>query len=545
MAVERARGLYTEGLRYATWPSKEAADLLQNRAACNDALGETVAVAEDCRRCLSMQPTHAKALRRLARVSSAHTTSSNQSATDREQLPHATLAECCDEPGAGRGMRSSRAGKAGDVVLSELPLAYVLHKPHRNVRCSNCFTKLTSAPLPCRGCSGPLLFCSSACAEAAAAGAHAHECGAGAFAFVLPENAILATRLLARQASGATNGLLYDGSNALPVGERLETAVMACTIAACLQESRDARLREIATPERALIALCQVRFNSFAAHAHARVRLKRSSSTLEKVTLGIAVYTTASLFNHSCAPNCHASFHGPAVELRLTEDVEPHQFLHISYGPEIGLRADTSKRRRQLERSHAILSCDCRACTSQDVAALEQRDHAAPMRAKILRDAALDHLEGARFAEAAHILEECLQCLHASNMPHRRVPELCDALADCYEAMGALSRACEVARIGLLACARRHVRNCVPLANELLRYAERACRAGCPRDALAACDSADEMLGICLGAADHAEAEPWRWAADIRRNAVASMGDDADTTASSSLVLIPLDVRRS
>lgn len=54
--------------------------------------------------------------------------------------------------------------------------------------------------------------------------------------------------------------------------------------------------------------------------------------------VGQAVYSTGSLFNHSCQPNIHAYFLARMLLIRSTEFVPAWHPLELSYGPQVILQ---------------------------------------------------------------------------------------------------------------------------------------------------------------------------------------------------------------
>ncbi len=82
-----------------------------------------------------------------------------------------------------------------------------------------------------------------------------------------------------------------------------------------------------------------------------------------------ALYCTASLLNHACAPVAHASFaRGGVLVLRCAAAPLPaHAPLSIAYGPQTG-EAPRAQRQRLLRTSHAFV-CACAACEGAPSAA--------------------------------------------------------------------------------------------------------------------------------------------------------------------------------
>ncbi len=81
----------------------------------------------------------------------------------------------------------------------------------------------------------------------------------------------------------------------------------------------------------------------------------------ESVDVGLAVYPTASLFNHSCDPDAHLTFSGDEVLVRCVKEVEKGRQVTIAYdGLSFALRSQ-EERRTLLARTR-FFSCECEAC---------------------------------------------------------------------------------------------------------------------------------------------------------------------------------------
>lgn len=82
--------------------------------------------------------------------------------------------------------------------------------------------------------------------------------------------------------------------------------------------------------------------------------------THPQIRVAQALYPTASLVNHACAPSAHASFRGRRIAVRATRDLPAGGRVLIAYGPQAGQQA-ASERRWLLRTSHAF-RCACAAC---------------------------------------------------------------------------------------------------------------------------------------------------------------------------------------
>jgi len=302
-------------------------------------------------------------------------------------LPPEQLFACCERdaivpaasprvveaqaPGAGRGLfllQGETQASPGCVLLCERPFVLAVHKPQRATRCHACLARLASAAVPCRGCAGAR-FCSPACEAAAAAGTHGTlECGGAAWPFALPTEALLTLRLAARLASDPGQDAervrrltAHWAGGAMPPPERAERCVLSAVLARCAP----------LPPSQLLQAGLILRSNCFAV-LDEWAPAAWAGGAREELRAGCALYASASLLNHSCAPNCHASFAaGGALVLRLTAPPAPANAagpvqLLISYGPQAG-QAGRAERRRLLRASHAFL-CACDACCAGEAA---------------------------------------------------------------------------------------------------------------------------------------------------------------------------------
>lgn len=68
----------------------------------------------------------------------------------------------------------------------------------------------------------------------------------------------------------------------------------------------------------------------------------------EQIRVAQALYPTASLVNHACAPSAHASFRGREITVRATRALEPGGKVLIAYGPQAGQQT-AAVRQRLLE----------------------------------------------------------------------------------------------------------------------------------------------------------------------------------------------------
>ncbi|XP_041418692.1 histone-lysine N-methyltransferase SMYD3 isoform X2 [Xenopus laevis] len=82
----------------------------------------------------------------------------------------------------------------------------------------------------------------------------------------------------------------------------------------------------------------------------------------EMQDVGVGLYPSMSLLNHSCDPNCVIVFEGTCLLLRTVKEIPKGEELTISY---IDVKMPTQGRRDQLQRQYSF-TCDCHRCLIRD-----------------------------------------------------------------------------------------------------------------------------------------------------------------------------------
>ncbi|KAJ3051502.1 hypothetical protein HK097_007466 [Rhizophlyctis rosea] len=90
-----------------------------------------------------------------------------------------------------------------------------------------------------------------------------------------------------------------------------------------------------------------------------------SVSDGELVNVGVGVFPTLSLMNHSCDPNCAIIFNGRTATLRSIKDIDEGEEICQSY---LDLTERTSSRKKELRKRY-FFDCRCSICEeeAQDV----------------------------------------------------------------------------------------------------------------------------------------------------------------------------------
>ncbi|PIA59746.1 hypothetical protein AQUCO_00400563v1 [Aquilegia coerulea] len=334
--------------------------------------------------------------------------------------PHLMELQCVSTPAKGRGMSSVTDIPQASLILSEEPYAAILSKACRDTHCHFCMNELPKDSVPCASCSIPL-YCSWKCqvqaggmnsrisinnnsgidrhissislasnCENALADSngnipeHRHECKGVNWPRVLPSEIVLAGRVIVksmeqRNFSRTTAPIealeLTHNYVHMPLDVKLELHMYSIVLTYCLHHCSTVEFPLAGDSAAQLVILiCQIRVNSMAV-VHMKSQESNWSlehpgklsprevsftSNIEQVKVGQAIYSTASMFNHSCQPNIHAYFQSRTLFIRSTELVTAGYPLELSYGPQVG-QWDLRERQQLLEDQYAF-KCQCSGC---------------------------------------------------------------------------------------------------------------------------------------------------------------------------------------
>ncbi|XP_022139922.1 SET and MYND domain-containing protein 4 [Momordica charantia] len=331
----------------------------------------------------------------------------------------------------GRGMVSPTEIPPSSMVHIEEPYASVILKHYRETHCHYCFNELPADKIPCPSCTIPL-YCSQHCQIQAGGQMlqappdnqdilknlsddlqkyvqeitshgfadirtedvpeHKHECDGVHWPAILPSEIVLAGRIVVKYV--AQKGGFADASSVvdmlnlshhfsqMPTDSKLECIIYSIILLSCLQQFFPSQLPINGNSiSQIVILISQIRTNSisivriksFDAPGSPDQRGVLSSTVpftcnMEQVRVGQAIYTTGSLFNHSCKPNIHAYFNSRTLFIRTTEFVSVGCPLELSYGPQVG-QLDCKDRLKLLEDEYSF-KCQCSGCSLVNISDL-------------------------------------------------------------------------------------------------------------------------------------------------------------------------------
>ncbi|XP_024539432.1 histone-lysine N-methyltransferase ASHR1 [Selaginella moellendorffii] len=258
------------------------------------------------------------------------------------------------------GLRTTSEVQAGTLVHSEEALAGILLKKHRPTHCHGCFGVVPADSVPCIGC-GVVSYCNDACRDDATV-EHKLECGGSGWAAALPEEGVLAARILVTNLQCEVD--LCHHYNDLPSQTKVELYLLAATLAKCLKASWLAFSFEDLLAKLVLL-LAMLRFNAMGIiHIYSSDETGSSSGAhicgIEHVVVAQALFVRGSKFNHSCSPNVHVSYVKRTLRAHCTEALPAFCPLEISYGVQVG-ESEKSQRKIWL-RDHYLFECSCEPC---------------------------------------------------------------------------------------------------------------------------------------------------------------------------------------
>ncbi|XP_072935270.1 histone-lysine N-methyltransferase SMYD3 isoform X2 [Epargyreus clarus] len=251
--------------------------------------------------------------------------------------------------------------KAGDLILTEEPFAYILSSKEQGIRCDNCLERCKL--LKCSGCQF-VYYCGRVCQKEAWSD-HKWECAnlKRIAPKVIPDGARLLARVINRLQRG--DGSTYRGfysatsfrmwkdlmshySDLKADKKRMDHFSTLCVV---LFEY----LKDLSLPNTVdLMGLYgRMVINSF------------TILDMDMNSIGSGIYLASSIIDHSCDPNAVATFDGRTISIRAIKDMPCLDWRHIriSY---IDLMKTSYERQMELQENYYFL-CQCDRCMDDNL----------------------------------------------------------------------------------------------------------------------------------------------------------------------------------
>ena len=318
------------------------------------------------------------------------------------QLPSSSVAcKVAMSTVAGRFYVATETIPIGAPLIVDQPYACVLFPKFFDEYCFNCYKQTTNV-FPCRQCTA-VQYCSPQCEVASWNTHHQVECQ---YLPILAKNtnnlqvAHLAFRMTV--VTGVSTILdahadmddgvwkndyvhaqqLVGNSSERDPDDRLQTTIMAYIITAMLQKNAtvqselskhaerldlgsNAEESKLTNLKMAIVKLTRAVLN----HVHIiqsnafniTVVADCASQSGKLDEIGLALYNTLSLANHSCSPNTDVIFYGNTAVVRAIRKIQPGDEVNIEYGP-LFYSEEKNNRINKLLTSF-YFRCTCRACS--------------------------------------------------------------------------------------------------------------------------------------------------------------------------------------
>lgn len=251
----------------------------------------------------------------------------------------------------GEGLRATTTLAPGHLLYSASPYACIPSKKARGSICEHCFCRKESL-LRCSQCK-MARYCNATCQKLAWP---EHKCECKCLRSIYPQVPTDMVRLVAKiifklMTGSCSSEELYCvtdlQSNIKQMSEEMKEGLGQ--LAVMLQFYMKEEIHDVSqlVPGLNLLHLFgQVMCNCF------------TISDGEMQEVGIGLYPSMSLLNHSCDPNCVMVFEGKLLRLRAVQQIQQDEELTISY---IDVMATSQERQRQIEKQYCFV-CDCKHC---------------------------------------------------------------------------------------------------------------------------------------------------------------------------------------
>ena len=314
-----------------------------------------------------------------------------------------SLSDICEvvfSPERGRYLVAKCDVKPGEVVLVERPYASVLLPDYRWSHCQHCMSRTVST-VPCMHCSAAL-FCSEACRHQAWATYHQAECqcldliftsGVGKFGHLALRTVAMETLELRlaykrKRDDGEYRGMpdilkgcnqngtyvaedynaiyhLVTHSQDRAVHDLFRRSVMAVFLTQCLQRcgyfDKNGTTSDLDVAYIGGLILSHLQLLPCNAHEISELQLDRNSvATSVSAEIGAGIYSTLSLFNHSCDPAVVRHMYGQTCVSRTIKKIYAGEEIADNYGVHFALQP--REERKEKLKSQYFFLCGCAAC---------------------------------------------------------------------------------------------------------------------------------------------------------------------------------------
>ncbi|KAJ8290595.1 hypothetical protein GJAV_G00015040 [Gymnothorax javanicus] len=259
-------------------------------------------------------------------------------------------------PGKGNGLRAVSSLQAGELLFSAKPFACCVSKRVMKFTCENCLSRKNML-LRCSRCKTSH-YCDASCQKQSWL-EHKEECLRLKCLYpAIPADSVrLVAKILSKllNRSKSTAEKLYSleelESHLTEMSDQKRSELEDLCVALRLYLKEETEyLSQLLPGLDPINIIAKVACNCF------------SISDGELQEVGVGLYPSMSLLNHSCSPNCVMVFEGRMLQLRAVKNIRPLEELTISY---TDVMMPSQDRKEQLKDQYYFL-CECEGCTTAD-----------------------------------------------------------------------------------------------------------------------------------------------------------------------------------
>ena len=287
--------------------------------------------------------------------------------------------------------------KIGDVISIEKPFSAILFHNLRSSNCHHCFARVL-APLGCNACAD-VRFCSEQCRDDSWNEYHETECkylklfqsrAIGHIGHLAFRTAVRASFLGMKEhaqkkaTASLPNGHLSGFNEELVYGndynsvynlvthsegrtseDHFRFTVVASVLTKILSETNFfGAQNEPPTKEDINFVSTRIlrHMQIVQCNTHEALEIQRNGNfnKSDRRDIGMGLYPTAALSNHSCNPNIDLYFYGRTCVTRAIRDIGAGEAIQMSYGPVYHIEAKGQRQKTLLEIG--FFTCQCEAC---------------------------------------------------------------------------------------------------------------------------------------------------------------------------------------
>lgn len=294
-------------------------------------------------------------------------------------------------PVKGRTIRAKRDLKVGTLVTAQPAFVVWLHPSLYHLHCNHCLKALYGKCIPCQGCP-EVRYCSWECSAKAWKMYHSRECEYLSFLRNMVFGLMGIRFMTILGIDNLINDYISGPKNYKWEGEHFGDDLRTMTSLVSEMQHKDAefewdiivdslmmavyaeRMGLIKRDDEHYYKFCtlvrrttvEILLNCFHVYEESITRSELHGILLvdpDYSDIGFAVYSSSSMFSHSCDCNANRFFIGSTIYIHLSKDVASSEEITIDYGADT--YHNSSHYRKTFLKNSFGFECHCHACADQ------------------------------------------------------------------------------------------------------------------------------------------------------------------------------------